>query len=121
RRSSPSAAASARRPRSRWRSASENRLLDFTIPSGTRSTFRASRPRQTPSRGRWSERTAECYNTNMKAGTKFALGAVLIVGSVGYLMACGIQQTGQYLHTPTALPQRVSADPSFYDLGMNVG
>ena len=31
----------------------------------------------------------------MKAGTKFALGAVLIVGSVGYLMASGIKQTGQ--------------------------
>src|SRR6266566_3170338 len=57
----------------------------------------------------------------MKAGTKFALGAVLIVGSVGYLMASGIRQTGQYFLTPSELAQRVSADPSFYDLGMKVG
>ena len=57
----------------------------------------------------------------MKAGTKFALGAVLIVGSVGYLMAAGIKQTGQYFLTPSELAQRVSADPSFYDLGLKVG
>src|SRR5262245_66043287 len=57
----------------------------------------------------------------MKAGTKFALGAVLIVGAVGYLMASGIKQTGQYFLTPTELAQRVSADPSFYDLGMKIG
>ena len=57
----------------------------------------------------------------MKAGTKFALGAILIVGSVGYLMASGIKQTGQYFLTPSELAQRVSADPSFYDLGLKVG
>ena len=57
----------------------------------------------------------------MKAGTKFATGAVLIVGSVGYLMASGIKQTGQYFLTPSELAQRVSADPSFYDLGLKVG
>ncbi len=37
----------------------------------------------------------------MNAGTKFAIGAVLIVGSVGYLMASGVKQTGQYFLTPT--------------------
>src|SRR5258705_11358408 len=57
----------------------------------------------------------------MTAGTKFALGAVLIVGSVGYLMASGIKQTGQYFLTPSELAQRVSADPTFYDLGLKVG
>ncbi len=57
----------------------------------------------------------------MKAGTKFTLGAILIVGSVGYLMASGIKQTGQYFLTPSELAQRVSADPSFYDLGLKVG
>ena len=57
----------------------------------------------------------------MKAGTKFALGAVLIVGSVGYLMASGIKQTGQYFLTPSELAQHVSADPSFYGLGLKVG
>jgi cytochrome c-type biogenesis protein CcmE len=57
----------------------------------------------------------------MNAGTKFALGAVLIVGSVGYLMASGIKETGQYFLTPSELAQKSSADPSFYDLGMKVG
>src|SRR5213075_3328347 len=56
-----------------------------------------------------------------KAGTKFAIGAVLIIGSVGYLMASGIKQTGQYFLTPSELAQRVSGDPSFYDLGLKVG
>jgi cytochrome c-type biogenesis protein CcmE len=57
----------------------------------------------------------------MNAGAKFAIGAVLIVGSVGYLMASGIKETGQYFLTPTELSQRVAADPSFYDVGMKVG
>src|SRR5437667_9495409 len=63
----------------------------------------------------------EWYNSYIKAGTKFALGAILIVGSVGYLMATGIKQTGQYFLTPSELAQHVSADPSFYDLGLKVG
>ena len=57
----------------------------------------------------------------MKAGTKFALGAVLIVGSVGYLMASGIRETGQYFLTPSELAERVAGNPSFYDLGLKVG
>lgn len=57
----------------------------------------------------------------MNAGTKFVMGAALIVGSVGYLMASGIKETGQYFLTPSELAQKVSADPSFYDLGMKVG
>lgn len=57
----------------------------------------------------------------MNAGAKFALGAVLMVGSVGYLMASGIKRTGQYFLTPSELAQKVSVDPSFYDLGMKVG
>jgi len=57
----------------------------------------------------------------MKAGTKFALGAVLIVGSVGYLMASGIRETGQFFLTPTELSRKVAADPSLYDLGLKVG
>src|SRR5258706_6330575 len=57
----------------------------------------------------------------MNAGTKFAIGAVLIVSSVGYLMASGIKATGQYFLTPSELAQRISADPSFYNLGLKVG
>lgn len=61
------------------------------------------------------------YTRTMKAGMKFALGAVLIVGSVGYLMASGIKQTGQYFLTPSELSQKLAADPTFYDVGMRVG
>ena len=61
------------------------------------------------------------YNTVMNAGAKFTIGAVLIVGSVGWLMASGIKQTGQYFLTPSELSQKVAADPSFYDIGMKVG
>ncbi len=57
----------------------------------------------------------------MNAGMKFAIGALLIVGSVGYLMASGIKETGQYFLTPSELSRKVSADPSFYDVGMKVG
>ena len=71
--------------------------------------------------GRWSTRDAGRYNYRMNAGTKFAIGAVLIVGSVGYLMASGVKQTGQYFLTPTELTQKIAADPSFYDVGMKVG
>ena len=63
------------------------------------------------------------YNTGMKmsAGAKFAVGAVLIVGSVSYLMASGIKQTGQFFLTPSELSRKVATDPSFYDVGMKVG
>jgi len=57
----------------------------------------------------------------MNAGTKFAIGAALIVGSVGYLMASGVKQTGQYFLTPTELSQKIAGDPSFYNVGMKVG
>jgi len=57
----------------------------------------------------------------MNAGTKFAIGAGLIVASVGYLMASGVKETGQYFLTPTELSQKVTLDPSFYNVGMRVG
>jgi cytochrome c-type biogenesis protein CcmE len=57
----------------------------------------------------------------MKAGMKFAIGAALIVGSVGYLMASGIKETGQYFLTPSELSRKLATDPSFYDVGMKVG
>ncbi len=57
----------------------------------------------------------------MNAGMKFAIGALLIVGSVGYLMASGIKETGQYFLTPSELSRKISSDPSFYDVGMKVG
>jgi len=57
----------------------------------------------------------------LSAGAKFAVGALLIVGSVGYLMASGIKQTGQYFLTPSELSRKIAGDPSFYDVGMKVG
>lgn len=57
----------------------------------------------------------------MNAGAKFAIGAVLIVGSVGWLMASGIKETGQYFLTPSELSRKVAGDASFYDVGMKVG
>jgi cytochrome c-type biogenesis protein CcmE len=57
----------------------------------------------------------------MNAGAKFTIGAALIVGSVGWLMASGIKQTGQYFLTPSELARKVAGDPSFYDVGMKVG
>jgi len=57
----------------------------------------------------------------LNAGAKFALGALMIVGSVGYLMASGIKQTGQYFLTPSELSRKIADDPSFYNVGMKVG
>ncbi len=56
----------------------------------------------------------------MKPSTKFALGAIVIVGSVSLLIAQGIKQTGTYFLTPTELVQRVAQDPSFHDVGLKV-
>lgn len=52
---------------------------------------------------------------------RFAAGAALIVGAVGYLMASSIRETGQYFFTPSELSRKVAADPSFYEVGMKVG
>jgi cytochrome c-type biogenesis protein CcmE len=57
----------------------------------------------------------------LTAGAKFAVGALLIVGSVGYLMASGIKETGQYFLTPSELSRKVAVDPSFFNVGMKVG
>jgi cytochrome c-type biogenesis protein CcmE len=71
--------------------------------------------------GYWSAAVLRLYNGGMNAGMKFSLGAVLIVGAVGYLMASGVKQTGQYFLTPSELSQKLAADPTFYDVGMRVG
>ena len=57
----------------------------------------------------------------MKAGTKFLIGAVLIVGSVGFLIAQGVKETGVYFLTPTELAQRTEADSTFYNVGLKLG
>ena len=57
----------------------------------------------------------------MKARTRVLIGAGLVVGTVGYLMASGIKDTGVYFLTPTELAHRVSADPTFRDVGVKMG
>ena len=57
----------------------------------------------------------------MKAGHKFLLGAALIVGSVGFLIAQGVKETGVYFLTPTELAAKTAADPTFYDVGLKMG
>jgi cytochrome c-type biogenesis protein CcmE len=54
----------------------------------------------------------------MQAGRKFIVGAALIVGSVGFLIAEGVKQTGVYFLTPTELAAKSAADPTFVE---NVG
>ena len=56
----------------------------------------------------------------MKPGTKFAIGAVVIVASVSLMIAEGIKTTGTYFFTPTQLIERTSADPSLHDVGLKV-
>lgn len=57
----------------------------------------------------------------MKAGTKFAIGAAVIVLGIAALIAMGVRQTGVYFLSPTELLQRTEADPSFHDVGLKVG
>ena len=57
----------------------------------------------------------------MKAGTKFLIGAAVIVVAVSFLMIEGVQQTGVYFLTPSELHARTQADPTFYDVGIKVG
>lgn len=56
----------------------------------------------------------------MKPSTRFALGAVVIVGSVVLLISEGIKATGTYFLTPTQLIEKTNADPSFHDVGLKV-
>lgn len=57
----------------------------------------------------------------MHAGRKFLIGAVLIVASVGFLIAQGVRETGVYFLTPAELGARVENDASFHDVGVKVG
>ncbi len=57
----------------------------------------------------------------MRAGTKFIIGGALVLGTVGYLMATGIKETGVYYLTPSELASRVQADRSFYNVGVKMG
>src|SRR5262249_43296277 len=57
----------------------------------------------------------------MKPRTKFLVGAGLVLGAAGYLMASSISSTGVYYLTPTELATKMKADPSFHDVGLKLG
>lgn len=57
----------------------------------------------------------------MRARTKFIIGAVLIGGTVGFLMTSGIKETGVYFVTPSELATKVAADPSIHNVGVKMG
>jgi cytochrome c-type biogenesis protein CcmE len=57
----------------------------------------------------------------MKPGTKFLLGAAVIVAGVAGLIVTGVKETGVYFLTPTELLSRTQADPTFHDVGLKVG
>ena len=57
----------------------------------------------------------------MKPGTKFLVGALVIVGGVAGLIVTGVQETGVYFLTPTQLVTRTTDDPTFHDVGIKVG
>lgn len=57
----------------------------------------------------------------MKKQSKFAFGAVLLVGTVGYLMVTGMKDSMVYFLTPAELVAKVADDPSMRDVGVRVG
>lgn len=57
----------------------------------------------------------------MRARYKFLLGAVLVLGTVGFLMTAGIKETGVYFLTPSELAAKVQADPTFHNVGVKMG
>lgn len=57
----------------------------------------------------------------MKKQRKFLMGAVMVAGTVGYLMVTGMRDSMIYYHTPAELVAKTTADPSYRELGVKVG
>jgi cytochrome c-type biogenesis protein CcmE len=57
----------------------------------------------------------------LKARNKFLIGALLVLGAAGYLMASSIEETAQYYLTPQELAAKTTSDPTFYETGVKVG
>ena len=57
----------------------------------------------------------------MKAGTKFLIGALVIVAGVAGLIVSGVKETGVYFLTPSELVAKTQSDPTFHDVGLKVG
>ena len=58
----------------------------------------------------------------MKPGQKFAVGAAVIVSSIGFLIGEGVKQTGVYFLTPAELSAKTAEDSTFVEnVGFKVG
>jgi cytochrome c-type biogenesis protein CcmE len=57
----------------------------------------------------------------MRPGTKFAVGAGVIVAAIALLIYTGVSQTGVYFLSPSELLARTEQDPTFHDVGLKVG
>lgn len=57
----------------------------------------------------------------MKAGSRFLIGATIIVAAVAWLIVAGVRETGVYYLTPTELAQKAASDSSYFGLGVRVG
>jgi len=57
----------------------------------------------------------------MKAGTKFGIGAGIIVAAIALLIYTGVSQTGVYFLSPSELLAKTTQDPTFHDVGLKVG
>ncbi len=57
----------------------------------------------------------------MKRQRRFVVGAVALLGVVGYLMVTGMQDSMTYFLTPGELAARMASDPSTRDLGIRLG
>lgn len=57
----------------------------------------------------------------MKQQRKFLIGAVALVGVVGYLAATGMRESMIYYRTPDELAASLAADPTSRELAVKVG
>lgn len=57
----------------------------------------------------------------MKPGSRFLIGAAVIVAGVTGLIVTGVKETGIYFLTPTQLVDRTRTDTTFHDVGLKVG
>ena len=57
----------------------------------------------------------------MKPGSRFLIGAAVIVAGVTGLIVTGVKETGIYFLTPTQLVDRTRSDTTFHDVGLKVG
>jgi cytochrome c-type biogenesis protein CcmE len=57
----------------------------------------------------------------VKKQSRFAAGAVVLVGIVGYLAVTGMKDSMMYYYTPDELAAKVTSDPTARELGAKVG